>query len=54
VVLEGRVSQVAPEVDVASMMVFALADLELRDTPVPAGTAVRVKAVAGQTRAGRE
>jgi RND family efflux transporter MFP subunit len=54
VVLEGRVSQVAPEVDVASMMVFALVDLDRRDPPVPAGTVVRVKVVAGQNRAGRE
>lgn len=43
--LEGRVAQVSPEVDVATRMVFALADLELsQGTEVPAGTAVRVKA----------
>lgn len=41
--LEGRVTQVAPEVDVATLMVFALAELP-QDTQVPAGTAVRVKA----------
>jgi RND family efflux transporter MFP subunit len=54
VVLEGRVTQVAPEVDVASLMVFALADLETRDSLVPAGTAVRVKMVAEQQQVGRE
>lgn len=54
VVLEGRVTQVAPEVDVASLMVFALADLETRSPPVPAGTAVRVKRVAEPQQAGRE
>lgn len=54
VVLEGQVTQVAPEVDVASLMVFALADLKAPDTPVPAGTAVRVKRVAEQQQVGRK
>jgi RND family efflux transporter MFP subunit len=43
--LEGRVTQLAPEVDVATLMVFALADVEVAaGTSVPAGLAVRVKA----------
>lgn len=42
---KGRVTQVAPEVDVASLMVFALADVELAQ-PVPAGTAVQVQVLA--------
>ncbi len=49
---EGRVTQVAPEVDVSTLMVFALADLEMaQGTPVPAGTAVRVKVSSMQPRA---
>lgn len=41
--LSGRVTQVAPEVDVVTQMIFALADLELAGAPpVPTGTAVRV------------
>jgi hypothetical protein len=46
-VLQGRVSQVAPEVDVASLMIFALADVEVPSGVfVPAGTTVRVKPAA--------
>ncbi|KFA88777.1 hypothetical protein Q664_39130 [Archangium violaceum Cb vi76] len=45
--LQGRVSQVAPEVDVASLMIFALADVEVPPGVfVPAGTPVRVKPAA--------
>ncbi|WP_158502234.1 efflux RND transporter periplasmic adaptor subunit [Vitiosangium sp. GDMCC 1.1324] len=54
VVLGGRVAQVAPEVDVASLMIFALAELEAQGTPLPAGTVVRVSAVAGQEHSARE
>lgn len=53
--LEGRVVQVAPEVDVASLMVFALADVErTAGEPVPAGTAVRVRVQAAPTQGRRE
>jgi hypothetical protein len=46
------VAQVSPEVDVATLMVFALADVEMPDgTAVPAGTAVRVKVSSEQPRA---
>ncbi|REG23975.1 RND family efflux transporter MFP subunit [Archangium gephyra] len=50
-VLEGRVSQVAPEVDVASLMIFALADVEVPSGVfVPAGTTVRVKPAVSEAR----
>ncbi|MCY1077791.1 efflux RND transporter periplasmic adaptor subunit [Archangium lansingense] len=44
-VLSGRVSHVAPEVDVASRMVFAMARLETADPshPLPTGTVARVE-----------
>jgi RND family efflux transporter MFP subunit len=43
-VLQGRVRQVSPEVDVASLMIFALADVEVpTGVFLPAGTTVRVK-----------
>ncbi|HEX8819397.1 MAG TPA: efflux RND transporter periplasmic adaptor subunit [Archangium sp.] len=49
--LNGQVRQVAPEVDVATLMVFALADVELPEGAlVPAGTVVRVKAPANLAR----
>ncbi|WP_187345128.1 efflux RND transporter periplasmic adaptor subunit [Cystobacter ferrugineus] len=43
-VFKGRVTQVAPEVDVAPLMVFAIAEVEVpaKDT-VPAGTVMRVR-----------
>jgi RND family efflux transporter MFP subunit len=51
-VLGGHVAQVAPEVDVASLMVFALADVGAEQgTWVPAGTTVRVKVLAEQEQA---
>lgn len=51
-IFEGRVTQVAPEVDVSTRMVFALADLERTDAiPALAGTAVRVKPMDEKSRA---
>ncbi|MBM7116774.1 efflux RND transporter periplasmic adaptor subunit [Archangium primigenium] len=51
-VLEGQVTQVAPEVDVATRMVFALADVTVRPgSPVPAGSVVRVTVSGEQARA---
>ncbi|MCP3162144.1 efflux RND transporter periplasmic adaptor subunit [Myxococcus sp. QH3KD-4-1] len=49
-VLQGKVTQVAPEVDVASLMVFALTSLELegQQFALPAGSVVRVSLVEGE------
>lgn len=53
--LWGQVTQVSPEVDVASLMVFAIAAVEVpADVIVPAGTVVRVKVDSGEAHAGRE
>ncbi|AKF86440.1 RND family efflux transporter, MFP subunit [Myxococcus fulvus] len=50
--LRGRVTQVAPEVDVATRMVFALADLERpEDSSALMGTAVRVSPTSDSPRA---
>jgi RND family efflux transporter MFP subunit len=44
--LAGKVTQLAPQVDVSTLMVFALANVEMKEgLAVPAGTAVRVRAV---------
>jgi multidrug resistance efflux pump len=43
--LAGKVTQLAPQVDVSTLMVFALAHVEMTEgLAVPAGTAVRVRA----------
>lgn len=43
--LAGKVTQLAPQVDVSTLMVFALANVEMKEgLTVPAGTAVRVRA----------
>lgn len=47
-VLGGQVTQVAPELDVAARMFFALATLEAEPGRVPVGTVVHVDAVAEQ------
>jgi RND family efflux transporter MFP subunit len=52
-VLGGQVTQVAPEVDVAALKVFAIAELE--SAPgiiVPAGTMMRVRVAPGAVHAG--
>jgi multidrug resistance efflux pump len=42
--LAGTVAQLAPQVDVSTLMVFALANIEMNEgLAVPAGTAVRVR-----------
>jgi RND family efflux transporter MFP subunit len=42
--LSGQIAQLAPEVDVSTLMVFGLANVELKeDTSAPVGTAVRVR-----------
>jgi RND family efflux transporter MFP subunit len=47
--LKGHVTQLAPEVDVAARMVFAMAEVDGADaTHVPAGTVVRVRVDSSQ------
>lgn len=53
-VLEGHIVRVAPEVDVAAMKVFAVAELESGPgTLLPAGTVMRVRVDSGPAHAGR-